>query len=100
MMDKSDIPYRDEDVPPRSDDVFDAEAIYRTYDPTPLNEIVESSVPSVFAGRRERITLDAGYANERLGLLIQWTKDISRTIDYLETREDIDADRNPGKTHV
>ncbi len=160
-------------LPPRPDDVFAAEARYRTYDPTPLNAVVESSEPSVFGGRQERVTLDAGYANERLmvdlhlpsadtakqpfqavlwvgagtrgimpkareeafldatdffvqsgrvlvnpilagtyerkvgdnvrmrmqlpterrELFVQWTKDIARTIDYLETREDIDADR-------
>jgi hypothetical protein len=160
-------------LPPRPDDVFAAEARHRIYDPTPLNAVVESSESSVFGGRQERVTLDAGYGDDRLivdlhlpsadsadapyqavlwvgagtrgtmpkareeafldatdffvqsgrvlvnpilagtyernlgdslvmrlqvpterrALFVQWTKDIARTIDYLETREDIDADR-------
>jgi hypothetical protein len=32
-------------------------------------------------------------ASARRDLIVQWSKEVSRTVDYLETREDIDADR-------
>ena len=47
----------------------------------------------VYQGTFERRRPDAGGPNAMRDLHIQWAKDFFRTVDYLETRSDIDHDR-------
>ena len=53
-------------VPARPAHEFEAEALLRMYDETPLNAAVESVEPSPYGGRYERVSVDAAYSNERL----------------------------------
>ena len=47
----------------------------------------------VYKGMYERHVPFSRAPNEWRDLMIQWSKDLSRTIDYLETRADVDGDR-------
>jgi predicted Ser/Thr protein kinase/pimeloyl-ACP methyl ester carboxylesterase len=45
----------------------------------------------VYKGMYERYVPFSRTPNERRDMMIQWSKDVGRTIDYLETRPDIDT---------
>jgi predicted esterase len=50
----------------------------------------------VYKGTYERQVLRAGEeagASQRRDLVVQWSKDLGRTIDYLESRSDFDSDK-------
>jgi hypothetical protein len=155
-------------VQPVADEVFDAWRRFYSYNPTPLNPIVEDVDDTALYWRQERITFDAAYGGERViaylflpknaeppyqtivyfasgiarqsrsreemgaelrfvdflprigravlflvykgtyerhlgrpatvptwtrDLIISWSRDFSRSIDYLERRDDIDHER-------
>ena len=47
----------------------------------------------IYKGMYERFVSLPRTPNERRDRLVYWSKDLSRTIDYLETRADIDSER-------
>ena len=87
---------------PVSDEVF---AFYKrlyAYDRKELNAATESVDDASPFWRKEKITYDAAYGNERMSALttiswrdhcFMWYKDLARSVDYLESRRDVDADR-------
>jgi dienelactone hydrolase len=68
----------------------------RELDYTRFDFIVRSGralIYPVYQGTFERRRPDAGGPNAMRDLHIQWAKDFFRTVDYLETRSDIDHDK-------
>jgi pimeloyl-ACP methyl ester carboxylesterase len=68
LMAPVDLPIQDfYGVPKRSDDVFEAlRKAYYSYDPAPLNAVVESEGRSPYGGDEVWVSVDAAYGPERL----------------------------------
>lgn len=60
---------------------------------TPIIESGRALVYPVYKGTYERSGPPPAGANAERELLIAWSRDLGRALDYLETRPDIDRDR-------
>lgn len=86
------------------DDLFAAYRSQYSYDRTDLTPKVEWVDDDHADWKREKVTFAAAYGGERViaypsatsnwrDHVITWSKDLARTIDYLETRPEVDRER-------
>jgi predicted esterase len=87
---------------PVSDEVFAFHRRLYAYDRKNLNAATENIDEASPFWSKEKMIYDAAYGNERMSALttiswrdhcFMWYKDLARSVDYLESRPDVDADR-------